>query len=537
MDSNAVKSTETRNGGVRWLIVILLILNLLASCLLSRCVATDTIKKYLDGNSNFAITNASISDEGDLILTTSDGTTLNAGPVRSSEQFDTSVIKDAKINEKGELIFTTTEEKTINIGTVIDKEWMKRVDTILANIPSDTVTVAGAAGRDGRDGVSVTNATLNSNGELIITYSNGIVSNLGVVTGSNGRDGATGVAGAAGAAGKDGKDGVDGKDGADGKDGVGVTSASVNGSGELVIAYSDGTSANLGVVKGADGAAGATGAAGKGISNAKIEDGKLILTFTDGSEDDLGNVKGDKGDQGEGINEKYIKNVEYAGGVLKVTYSDDTTSAHNITTILFMGEANIHPYIFTLLPDMTYSIRASDEFDLYAYQQPNGVIDLPGTVNMDGEVYTISQIAGEGFKNQINIKEINIPKEITRISNNAFEGCDNLKKVAFEDPDNWYGVNSGKLEYREGCKVLGFRFPDDMPGDGSHWTFHQSQFPDCTRHEGIIRNPLEDPVSAANLLLRPTTFMTFYDHGILGPQNHDYVTFTWCNESWYKQEP
>lgn len=52
--------------------------------------------------------------------------------------------------------------------------------------------------------------------------------------------------------------GADGKDGVDGIDGVGVSDFTVNDDGELIITYTNGTSANLGVVVGKDGADGVT---------------------------------------------------------------------------------------------------------------------------------------------------------------------------------------------------------------------------------------------------------------------------------------
>lgn len=62
--------------------------------------------------------------------------------------------------------------------------------------------------------------------------------------GQNGKDGTNGV---------NGIDGIDGTNGIDGKDGIGITNAEINNSGELILTYSDGTSANLGKVVGADG--------------------------------------------------------------------------------------------------------------------------------------------------------------------------------------------------------------------------------------------------------------------------------------------
>ena len=65
---------------------------------------------------------------------------------------------------------------------------------------------AGTNGTNGADGVGIESAVINENGELVITYTDGEVANLGVVVGKDGVDG------------EDGKDGVDGEDGKDGED-------------------------------------------------------------------------------------------------------------------------------------------------------------------------------------------------------------------------------------------------------------------------------------------------------------------------------
>jgi len=101
-----------------------------------------------------------------------------------------------------------------------------------------------------------------------VTFSNGESFTYTVTNGSNGKDGvdgANGTNGVDGAPGKDGADGadgtngVDGAPGKDGEDGKGIVSAVINEKGELVLTYTDGTEANMGVVKGADGKDGVDG--------------------------------------------------------------------------------------------------------------------------------------------------------------------------------------------------------------------------------------------------------------------------------------
>ncbi len=63
------------------------------------------------------------------------------------------------------------------------------------------------------------------------------------------------IKGDTGAAGADGKDGTNG---ANGEDGIGIAKAEINGSGELILTYTDGTTVNLGKLVGADGKDGIT---------------------------------------------------------------------------------------------------------------------------------------------------------------------------------------------------------------------------------------------------------------------------------------
>lgn len=83
-----------------------------------------------------------------------------------------------------------------------------------------------------------------------------------------------GAKGEKGQNGKDGTNGTNGIDGLDGKDGIGITNAEINNSGELTLTYSNGTSANLGKVVGAD------GKDGTDLSN-EVEDIKAYIGYTD----------------------------------------------------------------------------------------------------------------------------------------------------------------------------------------------------------------------------------------------------------------
>ncbi len=155
-------------------------------------------------------------------------------------------ITKAEINEKGELVLTYSNENMQNLGVI--------------------------SGKNGTDGVGITKAEINENGELILTYSNDQTKNLGKISG------------------KDGKDGEDGLDGTNGKDGVGITKTEINENGELVLTYSNGESTNLGAI------AGQNGKDGNGIAGAEInENGELVLTYSNGESTNLGAIAGQNG--------------------------------------------------------------------------------------------------------------------------------------------------------------------------------------------------------------------------------------------------
>lgn len=78
--------------------------------------------------------------------------------------------------------------------------------------------IPGERGLDGKDGVGLAGATINRDGSLVLTTSDGRSHELGSVVGKDGRDGRDGVDGLEG---KSGSDGLDGKPGRDGVDGLG----------------------------------------------------------------------------------------------------------------------------------------------------------------------------------------------------------------------------------------------------------------------------------------------------------------------------
>jgi S1-C subfamily serine protease len=119
------------------------------------------------------------------------------------------------------------------------------------------LAMVGCAGPQGTSGVSITGASINNSGHLVLALSNGQTVDAGSAAGPQGTPG------------------------------VSLTGASVNGSGHLVLALSNGQTVDAGNV------AGPQGSPGVSLTGASIDgSGHLVLTLSNGQTIDVGNVAG-----------------------------------------------------------------------------------------------------------------------------------------------------------------------------------------------------------------------------------------------------
>ncbi|CAB4241747.1 Collagen triple helix repeat [uncultured Caudovirales phage] len=108
----------------------------------------------------------------------------------------------------------------------------------------------GPQGIQGAAGRNVTSSAVDSNGNLQITLSDGVVINAGHVVGAQGAQGIQGL------------QGIAGLQGVKGDTGASISSAVVNGSGHLIITKSDGVVVDAGLILGPQGAQGVKGDTG-----------------------------------------------------------------------------------------------------------------------------------------------------------------------------------------------------------------------------------------------------------------------------------
>jgi|GEM_PF-204709 len=242
-----------------------------------------------DGKDGRGVKSFEINDEGHLIVTYSDGETVDLGKVtgdKGSDGKDGVDGKPGKDGERGPKGDTGAPGKDGADGTDgrdgidgkpgKDGERGPKGDT---GAPGKD----GADGTDGRDGIDGKDGQPGKNGA---DGEQGPKGDKGD-TGAAGQDGKDGAKGKKGADGKDGRDGIDGKDGQPGKNGADGEQGPKGDKGDTGAA-------------GQDGKDGEPGTDGRGIAEATVnENGELVLTYTDGETQNLGRVVGADGEKGE----------------------------------------------------------------------------------------------------------------------------------------------------------------------------------------------------------------------------------------------
>ena len=108
----------------------------------------------------------------------------------------------------------------------------------------------------------------------------------------------------------------------------------------------------------------------------------------------------------------------------------------------------------------------------------SGDVIIPSTVIHDGVHYTVAGINPRAFKNRKDIVSVDIPPTVTTIGQDAFYGCDSLRRVNIHDVVAWSqmeiaGTNASPLAYAhhlylEGEEVTEVVLPDTITRVGSY---------------------------------------------------------------------
>lgn len=210
----------------------------------------------------------------------------NASTIPGPEGPPGLTVSNATVDDNGHLIVELNDNSTIDAGYVVGPQG----ETGEKGDKGDT-GLTGNTGAIGATGVGIVAASVNGSGDLNISYSNSTTYTVGHVVGPQG---------ATGAKGDKGDTGLTGNTGLTGATGVGITNAIVNPSGDLVITYSNAATVTAGHVVGPQGNAstvpGPQGNAGVSVVNAVINGSDhLIITLSNAATIDAGNARGPQG--------------------------------------------------------------------------------------------------------------------------------------------------------------------------------------------------------------------------------------------------
>ena len=189
-------------------------------------------------------------------------------------QSDPVSLTAANFNNRGQLILTLSDGTTLNLGNAVGENGKNGSDGRNGTDGKNGVDgkdgkdgIDGKDGKDGLNGVSVSGVDLTDAGELVLRFSDDRMVNVGRVTGAQGIQGEKGEKGDTGAQGVQGEKGEKGDTGAQG-------------------------------AQGEKGEKGDTGAAGNGIQTIRLVDGTMTVELTDGSKFTFENVRGENGADG-----------------------------------------------------------------------------------------------------------------------------------------------------------------------------------------------------------------------------------------------
>ena len=578
-----------------------------------------------DGKDGVGINNIEISNDGNLLITLTNGTSLNLGNIKGAkgdqgiqgekgEKGDQGIqgekgdkgdaglggidgkdgkdgtngvgVASSEINALGELVIKYSNGTTVNLGRVVGNDGAQGIQGEKGDKGDQGIQgekgdkgdqgiqgekgdkgdqglngTDGKDGTNGTDGVGITDVTLNSDDELVLTFSNGNVINLGNIKGSKGDKGDKGDAGLNGS---DGKDGVGiqnvdvSADGAltvtltngtvlnlgniKGADGLGITKAEINTSGELVLTYSNGDVKNLGKVIGENGKDGANGTDGIGIKSLTLSpDGELVVTMSDNSISNLGNIKGDKGDRGEkgqqglqgtkGADGRGIAKTELVNGELVITYTDGTsdnlgTINNSIEYLKFTYNSSSNSYMVSVKSDCKDVVK-----NIVIPEKYNGVsvtkiamfgfancpllesVVMPDTIT---EIYPTPKdayigagdgiIVGGAFKNCPKLSKVKLSNNLKNLPSGLFIGCSSLKEISIPASVRVIGTYDSSKDTRfltDGQSVFSSSIVKVYVENTENWmrssSYHANDYKSKVSAD-VDPQLLSDPETAATLL-------------------------------------
>lgn len=104
------------------------------------------------------------------------------------------------------------------------------------------------------------------------------------------------------------------------------------------------------------------------------------------------------------------------------------------------------------------------------------IVNIPDTVTYNGQEYTVTKIANNGFQYSNSLQTVTIPNTVTQIGNNAFHGCGMLEEV---DMPNTI-TEIGSAAFQECHKLYSIALPEGVT------TIGEQCFASCSSLKEVI---------------------------------------------------
>ena len=85
--------------------------------------------------------------------------------------------------------------------------------------------------------------------------------------------------------------------------------------------------------------------------------------------------------------------------------------------------------IYYLFNQTSKTAIVTDDGDIYKEIHYSGVVNIPATVDYDGETYTVTAIGSHAFEDCSGLTTVTIPNSVTSIGDEAFCGCSRLTSI------------------------------------------------------------------------------------------------------------
>ena len=394
----------------------------------------------------------------------------------------------ANINDSGNLILSMSDGSTIDAGYAKgDKgdQGEKGIDG-----------KDGRDGIDGVDGVGIKKAAVNDSGHLMIRLTDDTLMDTGYVIGADGKDGRDGVDGRDGRDGADGRDGVDGSNGIDGKtpyigdngnwwigeEDTGVKAKTTdfifndNGNGTLLLAYV-GHDTDVVIPEKATRICEGAFMNNRVISTVEIPDN--VTTINESAfenctslkevilPDGLSALGANAFSNCDSLEKAYIPyrlvisdewdygTFAYNDSLKSITWGNATGTDNNgmIPSDTFQGCFNL---VSVTIPD-------------YVYRIADGAFARTG---ISGDLVLACSIGNESFAYCDNITSVIVKMYDTTLGNSAFRCCEKLQKVEFVIPNDT--VIEGGFEGENGVPTT------------AHFSIGRNTFSGCNNLETVV---------------------------------------------------